>query len=130
MDIDSIYEFRRGRLELTNVDVEQAVRASQIVILGVPSKDYKIPVEWLQDDAIVVNVASYKNVDEAELVAKKPNVKFIAQIGRVTVRRGGAAVAQRGRTGGFVLPPCFSYCHSSKPRFPDAPVPRNTILAP
>jgi methylenetetrahydrofolate dehydrogenase (NAD+) len=65
--------------------VEHAIRSSQIVVLGVPSKEYRIPVEWLQDSAIVINVASYKNVDEEQLLAEKPNVMYIPQIGRVTV---------------------------------------------
>lgn len=69
--------------------MEQAIRSSQIVVLGVPSKEYKVPVEWLQDNAIVINVASYKNVDEEKLLAEKPNVKYIPQIGRVTVSGQG-----------------------------------------
>ena len=38
VDVDSIYEFRRGQLELTELTVESACQGSDVIILGVPSK--------------------------------------------------------------------------------------------
>jgi hypothetical protein len=51
---------------------------------GVPVKSYKLPTEWVKPGAIVVNVASYKNVNEEELM-KVPGVKFVPLVGKVTI---------------------------------------------
>lgn len=51
---------------------------------GVPTKAYRLPTEWIQPHATVVNVASYKNVDEDELL-KIPGVVYISMVGKVTV---------------------------------------------
>eukprot|EP00045_Choanoeca_perplexa_P009762 m.95500 g.95500 ORF g.95500 m.95500 type:complete len:157 (+) comp15019_c0_seq10:897-1367(+) len=85
VDIDSIYEFRRGQLELTQLTVEAACQGSDVIILGVPSKDYQLPIEYIRDDAVVVNVASFKNVNEAALAEAKPNVRFVPLVGKMTV---------------------------------------------
>jgi hypothetical protein len=45
---------------------------------------YRLPTEWIQHNTIVVNVASYKNVDEAQLL-QIPGVIYIPQVGKVTV---------------------------------------------
>lgn len=51
---------------------------------GVPVKNYKLPTEWVKPGAIVVNVASYKNVDE-EALMKVPGVKYVPLVGKVTI---------------------------------------------
>ena len=58
----------------TDVTPEAAVRASDIVVLGVPSDKYKLPVDWVRAGAIIVNVASHKNIDEAALLAAPPHL--------------------------------------------------------
>ena len=87
VDIDSIYEMRRGRMTPTDVTPEAAVRASDIVVLGVPSDKYKLPVDWVRAGAIVVNVASHKNIDEAALLAAPSarGVRYVPLVGKVTV---------------------------------------------
>ena len=62
------------------------MRASQssIVITGVPTKSYVLPSEWIQPNTTVVNVASYKNVDEESLL-KIPGVVYVPMVGKVTV---------------------------------------------
>ena len=57
---------------------------SSIVITGVPAKSYRLPTEWIQPNTVVVNVASFKNVDEATLL-QIPGVIYIPQVGKVTV---------------------------------------------
>ena len=54
------------------------------MIAGVPAKSYKLPTEWIQPNTIVVNVASYKNVDEESLL-KIDGVQYIPMVGKVTV---------------------------------------------
>ena len=51
---------------------------------GVPTKAYRLPAEWIQPHSTVVNVASFKNVDEAELL-KIPGVIYVPMVGKVTV---------------------------------------------
>eukprot|EP00440_Ansanella_granifera_P037049 gb/GFBE01040205.1/.p1 GENE.gb/GFBE01040205.1/~~gb/GFBE01040205.1/.p1 ORF type:complete len:333 (+),score=80.54 gb/GFBE01040205.1/:1-999(+) len=87
VDIDSLYIFTRGKLVLPSTDtsVEAAVREADIVILGVPSDKYKMNPSWIKEGAVVINVATSKNIDEKELLATRPNVRYMGQIGKVTV---------------------------------------------
>jgi len=87
VDIDSVYTFRRGKLEVPpeKSSLETLVPDADVIILGVPSDKFKLDVNLVKEGAIVVNVASHKNVDEEELLGKVKNVKYIAQVGKVTV---------------------------------------------
>ena len=86
VDIDSIYLMKRGQLiEAEEGDTpEICVRKSDIVITGVPTKAYRLPTEWIAPNTTVINVASYKNVDEATLL-DVPGVKYVPLVGKVTV---------------------------------------------
>mmetsp|Transcript_8096 Transcript_8096/g.9778 ORF Transcript_8096/g.9778 Transcript_8096/m.9778 type:complete len:366 (+) Transcript_8096:124-1221(+) len=85
VDINSIYLFRSGRLEkCENETPESCVRKSSVVITGVPAKAYRLPTEWIQPNTTVVNVASFKNVDEESLL-KIPGVVYVPLVGKVTV---------------------------------------------
>ena len=57
---------------------------SSIVVTGVPTKNYKLPTEWVNPDTTVVNVSSFKNVDE-EALLKIPGVVYVPLVGKVTV---------------------------------------------
>jgi len=57
---------------------------SNIVVTGVPTKDYRLPSEWVQEYTTVVNVASFKNVDEESLLKIK-GVVYVPMVGKVTV---------------------------------------------
>lgn len=87
VDIDSIFIMQRGKMiSCGNVTVEDVVKKSNAIILGVPSKDYKMPIEWIQQpDPIVINVANFKNIDETELISKVKDVKYVPLVGKVTV---------------------------------------------
>jgi len=87
VDIDSMYVFRRGKLELPpeGETVENVVPKADVVILGVPSDKYKMDVSWIKEGAIVINVASFKNIDEEALLSSVPNVRYVGQVGKVTV---------------------------------------------
>jgi methylenetetrahydrofolate dehydrogenase (NAD+) len=54
------------------------------VVTGVPTKAYRLPTEWIPPNTVVVNVASFKNVDEESLL-KVPGVVYVPQVGKVTV---------------------------------------------
>lgn len=55
-----------------------------MVVTGVPTKAYRLPTEWIQPNSTVVNVASFKNVDEESLL-KIPGVVYVPMVGKVTV---------------------------------------------
>lgn len=55
-----------------------------MVVTGVPTKAYRLPTEWIQPNSTVVNVASFKNVDE-EALLKIPGVVYVPMVGKVTV---------------------------------------------
>mmetsp|Transcript_19712 Transcript_19712/g.47601 ORF Transcript_19712/g.47601 Transcript_19712/m.47601 type:complete len:385 (-) Transcript_19712:152-1306(-) len=86
VDINSIYVFQNGRLQPCDDSVtpESCVRKSSIVVTGVPTKNYRLPTEWIQPNTTVANVASFKNVDEESLL-KIPGVVYIPLVGKVTV---------------------------------------------
>lgn len=84
VDIDSLYLFRRGKLIETDEKPESACRKSRVIITGVPVKSYKLPLDWVSPNTVVINVASFKNVDEAELM-KIPGVQYVPLVGKVTV---------------------------------------------
>lgn len=86
IDINSIYKFENGRLDNVSDQEtpESCVKQSNVVITGVPTKDYTLPSEWIVENTIVVNVASFKNVKEDELL-NIPGVIYIPQVGKVTV---------------------------------------------
>jgi len=85
VDIDSIYLFRGGRLYACDGETpESCVRKSSVVVTGVPTKAYRLPSEWIQPNTTVVNVASFKNVSEDEIL-QIPGVTYIPMVGKVTV---------------------------------------------
>jgi hypothetical protein len=57
---------------------------SSVVVTGVPTKAYRLPTEWIQEHTTVVNVASFKNVDE-EALLQIPGVVYVPLVGKVTV---------------------------------------------
>ena len=57
---------------------------SSVVVTGVPTKAYRLPSEWIQPNTTVVNVASFKNVSEDEIL-QIPGVTYIPMVGKVTV---------------------------------------------
>jgi len=87
MDIDSMYIFRRGTLEVppASATQESAVRSADVVVLGVPSPKYKMDVSWIKEGAVVINVASCKNIDEKALLSTVKGVRFMPAVGKVTV---------------------------------------------
>lgn len=84
VDIDSIYLFQRGKLVVVEISVEDAIKKSQVVVCGVPTKDYKLNSAWVMPNTVVINVSSFKNVDEEQLL-KVPGVKYVPMVGKVTV---------------------------------------------
>lgn len=51
---------------------------------GVPTKDYRLPTEWIAPHSTIVNVSSFKNVDE-EALLQIPGIVYVPRVGKVTV---------------------------------------------
>jgi len=87
VDIDNVYIFSRGKLEEPpeKETIETLAPRADILILGVPSASYKLDVNLVKEGAIVLNVATSKNIDEAALLSTVKNVKYVGQVGKVTV---------------------------------------------
>lgn len=87
VDVDSTFVFTRGKLAVadSSITVESAVRNADILVLGVPSDKYKMDVSWVKEGAVVINVATSKNIDEKALLSQRAGVKYIGQVGKVTV---------------------------------------------
>eukprot|EP00560_Eucampia_antarctica_P008347 CAMPEP_0197826748 /NCGR_PEP_ID=MMETSP1437-20131217/3657_1 /TAXON_ID=49252 ORGANISM="Eucampia antarctica, Strain CCMP1452" /NCGR_SAMPLE_ID=MMETSP1437 /ASSEMBLY_ACC=CAM_ASM_001096 /LENGTH=376 /DNA_ID=CAMNT_0043427317 /DNA_START=91 /DNA_END=1221 /DNA_ORIENTATION=- len=85
VDVESIYLFRDGKLHKCPGETpESCVRKSSVVITGVPTKDYRLPSEWVNPNSTVINVSSFKNVDEESLL-KIEGVVYVPMVGKVTV---------------------------------------------
>ncbi|KAL3789561.1 hypothetical protein ACHAW5_007912 [Stephanodiscus triporus] len=73
--------------------VERCVRGSSVVVSGVPSDSFRVPTEWISDNAIVINVATTttsgvgSNFDEGTLLGDDGarGVIYVPHVGRVTV---------------------------------------------
>ena len=84
IDIDSIYVMRRGSMTRTDVTPAEAVGRADVVVLGVPSPKYKLPVAQLKKGAVVINVSGFKNLGEPE-DGDDAEYTYIPLVGRVTV---------------------------------------------
>lgn len=82
IDIDSIYVMLKGQMTRTDMIPDDAIQVSDVVVLGVPSKNYKLKGSLLKNGAVVVNVSAFKNLDEDSAVV---NYTYIPLVGRVTV---------------------------------------------
>ncbi|CDR98791.1 hypothetical protein [Sporisorium scitamineum] len=65
-----------------SMTAEECIRASDVVIAGVPSANYKIETEWIKPGAVCVNFSSEKNF--------KPDVRtrasmYLPAIGKTTI---------------------------------------------
>lgn len=62
--------------------VESCVRASDVVVGGVPSANYKVPTDWIKEGAICVNFSSEKNFESN---ARSRASAYLPAIGKITV---------------------------------------------
>lgn len=91
VDITGVQIFTRGRgiqndkheVTDTTMKLEDCLPLSDVVISGVPSKNYKVDVNLLRDGAVCVNFSSDKNFDAAAV--KQQASIYVAAIGKVTI---------------------------------------------
>jgi len=90
IDINSILKFRPDgkRLHRCNprtTNLETCLQESNVVVAGVPQADFRLPLSSIPDGSTIVNVAEFPNVCEETLFKERPDIKYIPQIGKVTV---------------------------------------------
>ncbi|KAK6199434.1 tetrahydrofolate dehydrogenase/cyclohydrolase [Scheffersomyces amazonensis] len=93
LDINNIQQFTRGddlsshRHKVVDLDkneytLEKIAPLCDVIITGVPSDQYKFPIQYITNGAVVINFASHKNFDEG--VKSKAGL-YVPSIGKVTI---------------------------------------------
>eukprot|EP00126_Sphaerothecum_destruens_P001669 Sdes_comp15079_c0_seq1m3869 len=91
VDVSGVQRFHRGlgiqlnahEFEDTNLALNDVVSLSDVVISGVPVKDFKLETSLLKDGVVAINFASFQNFDK-DSVRKTASI-FIPSVGKVTV---------------------------------------------
>jgi methylenetetrahydrofolate dehydrogenase (NAD+) len=89
IDINSILKFQpNGRLHRCNphtTTLESCLGNSNAIVTGVPDADFQIPLSSVPEGATIVNVSEVPNLCERTLLNYRPDVRYIPQVGKVTV---------------------------------------------
>ena len=92
VDLDGVQVFTRGSgikkqhhevHILSGQTLEDCLPLSDVVISGIPGKDYKIDMKLIRDGAVCVNFSSEKNFNGDE-VKEKASI-YVPAIGKVTI---------------------------------------------
>lgn len=75
-------KFKRHQVADVETTLEEAALHSDVVITGVPSSNYKFPVEYLKDGTVCINFSSAKNFD---VTVKEHASLYVPTIGKVTI---------------------------------------------
>ncbi|KAK6463597.1 tetrahydrofolate dehydrogenase/cyclohydrolase [Scheffersomyces coipomensis] len=93
LDINNIQQFTRGDdlsahrhkvvdLNKEEYTLEKVAPLCDVIITGVPSDNYKFPVEYISNGTVVINFSSHKNFNED--VKLKAGL-YVPSIGKVTI---------------------------------------------
>lgn len=90
IDVTGTQKFTRGqglkfkRHQVADVDVtlDQAALMSDVIVTGVPSPNYKFPVEHIKDGSVCINFSSEKNFSPE---VKEHASLYVPMIGKVTI---------------------------------------------
>lgn len=90
IDINSILQFRPDgkrlrRCNLQTTTLENCLRESNVVVAGVPQADFRLSLSSISEGSTIVNVSEFPNVCEETLFRERPDIKYIPQVGKVTV---------------------------------------------
>ncbi len=94
VNVDSVLRFqpddgvwRVGASSATAV--ERCIGMSTVIVSGMPSASFRIPTEWIPENAMVIDVsAGRSNFDEGTLLGddmSRWGVTYVPHVGRVTV---------------------------------------------
>lgn len=84
VDIGSTYKISKKDSIKVNLCTEYTCLLSDVVILGVPSKEYKLSSSSIKCNTLVINVSSFNNIEPMEL-KNIQGVNFVSKIGKLTI---------------------------------------------
>jgi methylenetetrahydrofolate dehydrogenase (NAD+) len=86
IDEDTIIKFWAGgeRLQRCITSLEECVAESSIIVTGVRHEGFQIPTDCIASNSTLVNVSEFTNIDEESLL-RRPDIRYIPQVGKVTV---------------------------------------------
>jgi len=90
VDINDVQHYSRGlgikmkqhQVHDTGLKLEDVAPKSDVIITGVPSKNYKFPLELIKDGAVCINFSSEKNFDPT--VKERASI-YVPAVGKVTI---------------------------------------------
>jgi len=90
IDINSILQFRPNgervrRCNTQTTTLETCLLESNVVVTGVPQSEFQLPLSSIAEGTTIINVSEFPNVCEETLLAERPDIKYIPQVGKVTV---------------------------------------------
>lgn len=87
VDEDSILVFEEdGRLRRCNdMDLADCVRQSSVIVSGVPTSDFSLPMDEIQSGTMVIDVSEGSCNVEEDALLQKPNIQLVSNVGKVTV---------------------------------------------
>ncbi|SPN97771.1 probable methylenetetrahydrofolate dehydrogenase (NAD+) [Cephalotrichum gorgonifer] len=92
VDVTGVQLFTRGQgikqprhqvLDKEGWALEDCLRASDVIISGVPSEAYKVPTELIRDGAVCINFASFRNFD-GPAIKERASI-YVPSVGKVTI---------------------------------------------
>lgn len=84
VDIDSIYFLRGSECQATKTSNREAYKQSDIIVTGVPSKNFRVPLDCISKGTTMINVSGVRNVDVEDFL-QIPDTTYISSVGKVTV---------------------------------------------
>jgi len=84
VDLNTIYFMRKGKMLNTSITLEDACKISDVIITGVPDKNFRLNTLCIKPNTTIINLSPYKNFNIKEISYIK-NIKFVPQVGSVTI---------------------------------------------
>ena len=66
-----------------NLTIDKCLATSSVIVTGVPSANYRLPTNLVQDGVTIVNVSEFPSVDETALVRRGVRVNYVPQVGKM-----------------------------------------------
>jgi methylenetetrahydrofolate dehydrogenase (NAD+) len=89
VDVDSVLQFQPdGRVRRVGASstsaVERCIRMLTVIVSGVPSASFRIPMEWIPENATVFNIAAGRsNIDEGTLLGNNTSRRGMTPLFRI-----------------------------------------------
>lgn len=81
--LNSTYHFKDFKYNKVEQELESCIRNSNVIITGVPDKNFYIPGDWIQPQSIIVNMSEFDNIDEA-VILEIPGAVLLSGVGSLS----------------------------------------------